>query len=81
MMAKDSREALLARFTRDGRRDYAETRQLLEAWQFEYRRSRKGHAVWVHPRGLTLTIPEKRELTVYYRSLVVKMIRQLQLLD
>lgn len=80
-MPEVRREALLTKFTRGGRREYPETRDLLEAWDFECRRSRRGHAVWVHARGLTLTIPEKRELTAYYQSLVVKKIRQLQLLD
>lgn len=80
-MAGSSREDLLAKFTRSGRRGYAEAKALLKAWGFEDRRSRKGHVVWVHARGVTLTLTEKRELTAPYQSLVVKMIRQLQLLD
>lgn len=81
MMAATSREALLAVFTRRGRRRYAEAAILLRAWDFEDRLSRRGHVVWVHSRGVTLTIPERRELTAFYQSLVVKMIKQLQLLD
>lgn len=80
-MAEDTREALLAKFKRTGRRDYGDAKKLLEVWQFTCRHSGRGHAVWVHSRGLTLTIPEKRELAAYYQSLVVKMIRQLNLLD
>ena len=80
-MAGSSREELLADFTRSGRRGYAEAKALLKAWGFEERRSRKGHVVWVHHRGVTLTITEERELAAFYRSLIVKKIRQLRLLD
>jgi len=80
-MAGSSREDLLAKFTRRGRRGYAEARALLKAWGFEDRRSRRGHVVWVHTRGVTLTLTEKRELATFYQSLIVNKIRQLQLLD
>lgn len=77
----DAREVLLAKFCLSGRRRYREAKELLEAWGFGCRRTKRGHAVWVHPRGVTLTIPDSRDLTAYYESLIVKKIRQLQLLD
>ena len=80
-MTEASRKALLAKFSRSGRRNYSDAKRLLETWEFELRRSRRGHAVWVHSRRLTLTIPTERELATYYQSLVVRVISQLQFLD
>ena len=80
-MAKRTREQLLVAFKRGGTRSYAEAKELLEAWKFEVRRTSGGHAFWEHPRGVTLTIPMKRELKTVYRTLVIKKIEQIQLLD
>lgn len=80
-MASKTPGQKLAEFERKGTRSYSETRELLVAWGFVERHTHGGHSLWAHPRGVTLTITLTRELATFYQTLVVKKIRQLQLLD
>lgn len=80
-MTSKTPDHLLAEFERRGTRSYSETRVLLLAWGFTERFTRGGHSFWAHFRGVTLTITMTRELATFYQTLVVKKIRQLQLLD
>lgn len=80
-MANQSRERLLAEFLGGGQRSYSEAEKLLQAWGFTHRLTPGGHVVWTHLRGITLTITRTRELKVYYRKLIVRMIRQVNELE
>ncbi|HEV8581584.1 MAG TPA: hypothetical protein VGX68_21160 [Thermoanaerobaculia bacterium] len=80
-MASKTLDQLLAEFERKGTRSYSDARELLVRWGFAERLTRGGHSFWVHRRGVTLTITTTRELATFYQTLVVKKIRQLQLLD
>ncbi len=75
-MANESREQLMAEFQRGGTRTYAETAKLLRSWGFHERKTSGGHAIWIHPRGSTLTLTRTWELKTFYQKLVVKEIRK-----
>lgn len=76
-MGHKSSNQLFLEFKRAGRRTYGEACELLEAWQFRGRDTARGHSVWNHPRGLTLTLPTGRELKTYYRQKVINIVGQL----
>ena len=69
---------LLIEFRRGGSRTLAEACELLAAWDFSERRTGRGHSVWVHRRGATLTITTERELKTYYRRKIIQVIESLR---
>ncbi len=82
-MGSTDREGQLEHFLRGGRRDYAETCELLQAFHFHRRATSGGHEIWTYrdptnqfKRGVTLTITTQKQLKVFYRQLVVRKIRE-----
>lgn len=80
-MTRSTCEQLLEEYRRPGTRTYRETADLLRACGFQERQTSRGHAIWIGPRGIRLTIPMTRDLKIPYKKLVERSILQLRFLD